>query len=244
MVLRNEPSVPNGIRLPNISWACSETSTCIRCLMDVPETTKNVTDLMNANQINEDVLRTFSLKSAEMVLVVVHGVHIGGNSILQSFAEEQPPLAHLQRTGSTEVRRIVNLVEVSLRFLHSYIGGSLDTSLTCILGMHTEFLRASYALSTTLKAMIGTHMTNAVGTHGNERGGVGPSVTPTFSRERVSIPELLPTPSIQNRIMQKVVTSMSSVDYDIHNVPLRDESLLPVGDLIRTGATGVDIYLD
>lgn len=226
MVPWSAHSIPDEIEPPNLSWAFPDTDMSVTKMVNVPLSLlpDNVIHPSGGHD-NNAVLGSFLKRCLDMIVVVEHGVHVireaGGvedGSPEQDYEASYPQVDTLP-VRKTKIRRLVNLVEVSLRFLNAYCGRSLECSMSDILETHAEVIHASFAVAATYRGMIESFITS----YGQHDGGVRADESRGFISsvccEDVSLADFLPTPSNKQKTFHKMVLSMSDEDFVTHNVP-------------------------
>lgn len=226
MVSWNDHSVPTYIETPKLSWAYPNTMQRVSKISLVPETFVSTEGTHHQDILkNTTILAEFLKKCGNMILVVEHGVNVATCSDLsREDSGEDGTEAHVAEGRHTNpvvkkpLRRMVNLLEVALRFLNAYCGGSLDVSMESVLSNHSNVLRASFAVAATFKILVQSFMTS-----------VGDGHVPYSTNDRnwaqrvccedISLSDMLPTPSIRQSTFHKMVLSMSQVDFGVHHMP-------------------------
>lgn len=167
----------------------------------------------------------------DMVFVVEHNVTVvhryeRSNGEANGALIDAPPSSRgIISPRMKKVLRLVNLVEVSLRFLDSYFGGSLNAKIGDILGTHEEILRAAFGVAGTFKFLLESLIYVF---SGNDEAEIATksSFDRTLRCENVILADTLPTPIILQKTFQKMVVSMSEADYNVQKVP----ELCPISD--------------
>lgn len=219
-----EHSVPIHIKNPILEWAHPNAAVAISNISSVPQTfVPHSTECFRSGYDNGVLLSDFLKKSLDMVLFVEHGVQVS-RCVEDSRTEAPSHFQSMETSGGPEtrvVRRMINLVDVSLKVLNAYCGGSLDTPISDMLSRHKDVMRAAFAMAVLLKtvvtAVISSRNQRSNDTiDSNASAGVGYS---SFRCDDVSLLDLLPTPSMRHKTFLKMVLAMAEGDYAVHHVP-------------------------
>lgn len=207
-----------------LAWAYPESSSTVLSISDVPNTYTTSSEHYRSRYDNDIILGNFLKKAQNMIVIIQHGVNVRSDDV-NEHGDSDDELLVASDSGrvivplrKTSVRRVVNLVEISLRFLHAYRGGTLDVSISDILSSNSEILRGAFVIASLYKCLVQNFMDDIEDR--NEELYSSRNACRRMRYEEVTIADLLPTPSVQNRTMQKMVFAMSSIDFDVHNVPV------------------------
>lgn len=211
--------VSNEIDRPKVRWAHADATNSVTSILNVPETAQR--GVHEGTVIdNMPLVSPFLKNCRDMNVTVEHGVRISheNGTGAASSAEDQSEQCHSVR----KLRRIVNLVEVALRFLTAFCGGSLHSTLNDIISSNSEMLRAAYAIAIVFQQMVDQFI-RKVGVSDGFDNCEEPEVLPrSISFDGVSLDDLLPTPTNQQKVYHKMVLGISEHDFAQHNVPARD----------------------
>lgn len=208
-----------------LTWAYPGTTSTVSKIAEVPITQTRTGEISPEVSDNSTILGNFLKKAQDMIVIIEHGVSVrqddgnGYDEVSDEAFASSDAHGDIMPLKKTSVRRVVNLVEIALRFLHAYCGGVLDVSISHIMGSNSEVLRAAFAVAATYKGIVQRFM-DEMSRSDNDLY-TTPAACRTVRYEDVTVADFLPTPSIQHKTLQKMVFAMSSVDYEVHNVPAR-----------------------
>lgn len=231
LVAWSDHSLPNHLEEPVVSWAYAEGTDTTLPVPSVPMTvvTQREEHMANSYKENSRLLGMFLQQSLYMIVSVEHDVMVVQDSSMVVDQFQSPSFSSASGAGTTpevaptvrkRVRRLVNLVEVALKFLNAYSGSSLDIPIVSILGADASVLKAAFVVASTFRSIVQSFM-DSPNLHLDTE--TAPYTSPSRSNVRcegISLVELLPTPSMRHKTFLKMVLSMTEADYAVHHVAI------------------------
>jgi len=199
--------IPVNISQASVTWMDPDASPHVNQLKHIP-----LVEVRNGAQLDvgsENLIRDFFQKSTYLALIVEHDVTV------ERQVEKHVDTA---TNGCSEVRRlkrVVHLMDVALKFVNAYCGGSLDASVCEMVVVNPASLRSAYAIACLYKQLIAQHIDameeNARGMADNAR-----PPTPFFAG--IKLEDLFPTPTNQKKTFDKMVLEMKETDYRSYHI--------------------------